>query len=116
MEPETKSLVPKTLEDKPVLGKHLLWVWKAFTELSFRRPYDMGSPRPIPFSEMEAYCLFKAITNLSDRERLFVLTDRLDHAWLALERERTQNAESAGHTTPDPKVTATGNRQPTKAS
>lgn len=87
------------------MGQHLFWVWRAFSELSFRRPYaGMGSPIPIPFSEIEAYARFKGITSLSDRERLFRLLNALDIEWMrqSNEKQELEQARRANTQTPPP--------------
>lgn len=81
---EEEGTTFKTLEDEPKLGPHLHWVWKAFTDLNYRRQAGMGGPLPLTYTDIEAYCRLKAIYSHADRERLLRLIDPLDREYMAL--------------------------------
>jgi hypothetical protein len=58
-------------------------VWKAFTDLNYRRGTGFSGPLPLSYSDIEAYCRMKGIYSLGDRERLLSLLDPLDRQWMA---------------------------------
>lgn len=86
-----------------MLGLHLYWIWKAFTELNYRRDYaGMGTPVPFKFSELEAYCRLKGIYSLGERERLLRLIDVLDREWMrqTLEKQEQENPSPTSRAPP----------------
>lgn len=72
----------KTLDDEPEVSPHLFWIWKAFTELNYRRNVGFNGPLPITFQDIHAYCSLKGIYSLGDRERLLRFIDVLDKKWM----------------------------------
>ena len=83
----------KTLEDEPFLGPHLMWVWKAFTDLNYRRPAGFAGPLPITYTDIDAYCRLKDILSPGERERLLRLIDPLDRAWMAKAHEESAKGD-----------------------
>lgn len=88
---EEKGIKSKTLEQEPVLGRHLHWIWEAFSELNYRRAVaGMGAALPIPFTEIDAYCRLKHIFLPNDLQRLVYLVGRLDREWGRLHAEKME--------------------------
>lgn len=85
----------KTLEDEPKLGPHLLWIWKAFTDLNYRRPAGFAGPLPIPYVEIDSYCRLKDIWAPGEKDRLLRLLDPLDRAWMAKAHEEAAKENKA---------------------
>lgn len=83
----------QSLEDEPILHRHLHWVWKAFTDLNFRRGVAaMSGALPITYSDIHAYCLLKGIYSLHERERLTRFLDALDRHWIANHYEKQKKS------------------------
>lgn len=66
-----------------MLAQHLLWVWQAFTDLSYRRSSGFGGPLPISYSDILAYCHLKGIKTAEEKERLTRFVDALDKVFMA---------------------------------
>lgn len=86
----------KALEDaEPVLHRHLMWIWRAFTDLNYRRGVSMSGACPISYSDIDAYCQLKGIYSLLERERLLNYLDVLDRHWMSKHYEKQKKADSA---------------------
>lgn len=101
---EAQGIKIKTLEDEPVLSSHLQWVWKAFTDLNYRRSAGFGGPLPITYSDIDSYCRLKGIDLLVEREKLLRFIDALDRAYMAdtYEKQKVEDARNSGATPPPP--------------
>lgn len=97
----------KTLEDQPVLHRHLQWIWQAFTDLNYRRGVSFSGPVPITFSDIEAYCRLKGIYSLLEREYLLRLLDSLDRHWMANHYEKSAKEQKRDNPKPSSKPSRT---------
>lgn len=106
-----EGIAVKTLEDEPTLYRHLHWVWKAFTDLSYRRVVGMGGALPITYSDIHAYCSLKGIYSLIERERLVNFIDLLDRHWMTKHYEKVK-ASAASEPAPKPPTKPNPARRP----
>ena len=68
-----------------------------FTLLSASRGAGMEGPRPIPMSEIEAYCRVYGLTGLEERDDLTWMVRAIDQVYLDLcEQRRKRTAKSTG--------------------
>lgn len=71
------------LRARPELYPDLVNVWRAFWELSRRRPFlDLGAGS-IPLGEVLAWCELNDVHGVDDRRELLELLDAMDAAYLA---------------------------------
>jgi hypothetical protein len=65
-----------------VLDVRQHYYYTAYQGISRSRGVSMAGPLPIPVSEILSYCILFQIDNLTERERIFKFTNRLDSAYL----------------------------------
>lgn len=94
---ESSGIVPKALENRPILDPSLHIYVTAFYDLSFARPYvGMGSPSPIPLSEIVAYCDYYGFTDVEFRRSFLKYIRAMDNAQLVvMNKQADKESKSA---------------------
>jgi hypothetical protein len=94
------------MEDRPTVPDHLVFLWKAFWDLSSDRQVGMALG-PIPWSSIDRYSVRHGVNNIDEFEYMLALLKGMDEVYLEYQNKKGSKTSlkdsNKGFTRPDDK-------------